>query len=134
MNTFKRKIYSQLRLWKENTGGRRALMIKGARRVGKSTVAEEFARNEYESYILIDFGQASKRVIDLFDDLSDLDFIFLQLQMIYKVKLIERKSVIIFDEVQLAPKARQAIKYLVADGRYDYIETGSLIGIRKFTE
>ena len=134
MCVFKRKIYRQLQSWKESSEGRRALMIKGARRVGKSTVAEEFARNEYQSYILIDFGQASKRVVDLFEDLSDLNFIFLQLQMIYKVKLVERKSVIIFDEVQLAPKARQAIKYLVADGRYDYIETGSLIGIRKFTE
>lgn len=134
MKTFKRKIYSQLREWKERAGGRRALMIKGARRVGKSTVAEEFAKKEYQSYILIDFGQAPKRVVDLFEDLSDLNFIFLQLQMIYKVKLVERKSVIVFDEVQLAPKARQAIKYLVADGRYDYIETGSLIGIRKFTE
>ena len=134
MNTFKRKIYSQLRDWKERAGGRRALMIKGARRVGKSTVVEEFAKKEYLSYILIDFGQAPKRVVDLFEDLSDLNFIFLQLQMIYKVKLVERKSVIVFDEVQLASKARQAIKYLVADGRYDYIETGSLIGIRKFTE
>ena len=134
MDTFKRKIYSQLREWKERAGGRRALMIKGARRVGKSTIAEEFAKKEYLSYILIDFGQAPKRVVDLFEDLSDLNFIFLQLQMIYKVKLVERKSVIVFDEVQLAPKARQAIKYLVADGRYDYIETGSLIGIRKFTE
>lgn len=134
MNAFKRKIYSQIRDWKERAGGRRALMIKGARRVGKSTVVEEFAKNEYESYILIDFGQAPRRVVDLFEDLSDLNFIFLQLQMIYKVKLVERKSVIVFDEVQLAPKARQAIKYLVADGRYDYIETGSLIGIRKFTE
>lgn len=134
MNTFKRKIYSQLREWKERAGGRRALMIKGARRVGKSTIAEEFAKKEYLSYILIDFGQAPKRVVELFEDLSDLNFIFLQLQMIYKVKLVERKSVIVFDEVQLAPKARQAIKYLVADGRYDYIETGSLIGIRKFTE
>lgn len=134
MNVFKRKIYRQLEAWKESSGGRRALMIKGARRVGKSTVAEEFARNEYQSYILIVFGQAPKRVVDLFEDLSDLNFIFLQLQMIYKVKLVERKSVIVFEEVQLAPKARQAIKYLVADGRYDYIETGSLIGIRKFTE
>lgn len=134
MNTFKRKIYSQLLEWKKCAGGRRALMIKGARRVGKSTVAEEFAKKEYMSYILIDFGKAPKHVVDLFEDLSDLNFIFLQLQMIYKVKLIERKSVIVFDEVQLAPKARQAIKYLVADGRYDYIETGSLIGIRKFTE
>lgn len=134
MDTFKRKIYRQLQEWKEHAGGRRALMIKGARRVGKSTVAKEFAKKEYQSHIFIDFGQATKRVVDLFEDLSDLNFIFLQLQLIYKVKLIERKSVIVFDEVQLAPKARQAIKYLVADGRYDYIETGSLIGIRKYTE
>ncbi len=134
MCVFKRKIYRRLCDWKERAGGRRALMIKGARRVGKSTIAEEFAKNEYQSYILIDFGQAPRRVVDLFEDLSDLNFIFLQLQMIYKVKLIERKSVIVFDEVQLAPKARQAIKYLVADGRYDYIEIGSLIGIRKYTE
>ncbi len=134
MSTFKRKIYNQLLEWKERSGGRRALMIKGARRVGKSTLVTEFAKNEYQSHILIDFGQAPKQVIDLFEDLSDLNYIFLQLQMIYKVKLIERKSAIVFDEVQLAPKARQAIKYLVADGRYDYIETGSLIGIRKFTE
>ena len=134
MDTFRRKIYRQLQEWKEHTGGRRALMIKGARRVGKSTVAKEFAKKEYQSHIFIDFGQAPKRVVDLFEDLSDLNFIFLQLQLIYKVKLIERKSVIVFDEVQLAPKARQAIKYLVADGRYDYIETGSLIGIRKYTE
>ena len=82
MRTFKRKIYNQLRDWKERAGGRRALMIKGARRVGKSTVAEEFAKNEYQSYILIDFGQAPKQVVDLFEDLSDLNFIFLQLQMI----------------------------------------------------
>lgn len=134
MVTFKRKIYSQLLSWKQTSDGKRALLVKGARRVGKSTIVEEFARNEYRSYILIDFSKASKQTISLFDDLSDLNFIFLQLQMIYKVELHERNSVIIFDEVQLVPPARQAIKHLVADGRYDYIETGSLIGIRKYTE
>lgn len=131
---FKRKIYSELLKWKETSQGRRALMVKGARRIGKSTIVEEFAKNEYKSYILIDFGKASSQVKSLFDDVSDLNFIFLQLQLIYRVNLIERQSVIVFDEVQLSPSARQSIKYLVADGRYDYIETGSLIGIRKFTE
>lgn len=109
-------------------------MLRGARRVGKSTIVEEFARNEYDSYILIDFSKASKQTKALFDDISDLNFLFLQLQMIYKVELRERHSVIILDEVQLAPLARQAVKHLVADGRYDYIATGSLIGIRKYTE
>lgn len=120
--------------WKETSGGRRALLLKGARRVGKSTVAEEFARNEYKTHIIIDFSKVSATITKLFDDISDLDYIFVHLQMLYKVRLYERKSVIVFDEVQLAPKARQAIKHLVADGRYDYIETGSLISIRKFTE
>ena len=106
-------------------------MIEGARRVGKSTVAEEFARKEYESYILIDFSQASKETRSLFDDISDINYLFLQLQLQYKTDLHERKSVIIFDEVQFCPMARQAIKFLVQDYRYDYIETGSLISIRK---
>ncbi len=134
MTTFNRKIYNELLHWKQTADGKRALLLKGARRVGKSTIVEAFARNEYQSYILIDFSRASRQTIDLFNDVSDLDFLFLQLQMIYKVELHARKSVIIFDEVQLAPPARQAIKHLVADRRYDYIETGSLIGIRKFTE
>lgn len=134
MGNFKRKIYNQILSWKENSDGKRALLVKGARRVGKSTIVEEFARNEYKSYILIDFSKASRQTVDLFNDISDLNFLFLQLQMIYKVELHERDSVIIFDEVQLAPLARQAIKHLVADHRYDYIETGSLIGIRKYTE
>lgn len=102
--------------------------------MGKSTLVEEFAKNEYESYILIDFNKASKDVFALFDDLMNLDYIFLQLQTIYNVILKVRKSVIIFDEVQKCPQARQAIKYLVADGRYDYIETGSLISIKKNTQ
>ncbi len=120
--------------WKQAYEGKSALLIQGARRVGKSTIAEEFARKEYSSYLLIDFNKASQAVKSLFDDLMDLDFIFLQLQTIYNVVLKPRKSVIIFDEVQQCPQARQAIKYLVADGRYDYIETGSLISIKKNTK
>lgn len=128
---FKRKIYDELLEWKRRDNGRTAVMIQGARRIGKSTIAEEFAKNEYEAYILVDFGFCSPEITDLFNDLSNLGRIFMRLQLEYGVELIERKSVIIFDEVQLAPKARQAIKYLVKDGRYDYIETGSLISIRK---
>lgn len=134
MNTFKRKIYSEMLHWKETSNGRRALMIKGARRVGKSTIVKDFAQSEYKSYVLIDFGNTSTRIKALFDDISDLDFFFFQLQVLTKVTLHSRNSVIVFDEVQLFPQARQAIKYLVADGRYDYIETGSLIGIRKYNE
>ena len=128
---FKRKIYHQLLHWKETSNGRTALLIEGPRRVGKSTVVEAFARNEYESYILVDFFTASPETKALFDDLSDLNYIFLQLQLTYHTSLKERKSCIIFDEVQLCPKARQAIKALVNDGRYDYLETGSLISIHK---
>lgn len=116
--------------WKQERNGATALLIQGARRVGKSTIAEEFARNEYTSYILIDFSKVSKAVADLFDDVSDLNYLFLRLQFIYNVQLHERSSVIVFDEVQLQPKARQAIKHLVKDRRYDYIETGSLISVR----
>lgn len=116
--------------WKQERNGATALLIQGARRVGKSTIAEEFARNEYTSYILIDFSKVSKAVADLFDDVSDLNFLFLRLQFIFNVQLHERSSVIVFDEVQLQPKARQAIKHLVKDRRYDYIETGSLISVR----
>ncbi len=128
---FKRKIYDKLLEWKRESDGKTALLIEGARRIGKSTVAEEFGKNEYETYILVDFSTASKTVKDLFEDVSDLDYIFLQLQLQYKKDLVERKSLIIFDEVQLCPKARQAIKSLVKDHRYDYIETGSLISIKK---
>lgn len=128
---FKRKIYNKLLEWKQESDGKTALLIEGARRIGKSTVVEEFGKNEYESYILIDFSTASKTVKELFEDLSDLDYLFLQLQLQYKVDLHERKSLIIFDEVQLCPLARQAIKSLVKDHRYDYIETGSLISIRR---
>lgn len=130
---FKRKIYSRLEEWKEKSAGKTALLIEGARRVGKSTIVEEFARNSYESYLLIDFTKVSKNVIDLFDDLSDLHYFFLTLQSLTGTRLIPGKSCIIFDEVQFCPKARQAIKHLVKDGRFHYIETGSLISIKKNT-
>lgn len=128
---FRRKIYDKLLEWKTESDGRTALLIEGARRVGKSTVVEEFAKNEYESYILIDFSRASKAVKERFEDISDLDYLFLQLQLQYKVDLHERRSLIIFDEVQQCPLARQAIKALVADHRYDYVETGSLVSIKR---
>ena len=131
---FKRKIYSKLLEWKREENGRTALLVKGARRVGKSTIVKEFARREYKSFMLVDFAKASAEVKSLFDDLNDLNYIFLRLQAIYNVVLEERKSVVIFDEVQECPKARQAIKTLVEDKRYDYIETGSLISIRKKSE
>lgn len=131
---FKRKMYDQMLEWKNERHGETALLIQGARRIGKSTLVEEFAKREYESYILIDFSKASREVMALFEDLSDLNYIFVRLQLIYQVQLKERKSVIIFDEVQRQPLARQAIKHLVADHRYDYIETGSLISIRKHVE
>ncbi len=128
---FKRKIYDEMLKWKETWSDRYALLIKGARRVGKSTIVEDFAKREFKSYILIDFAHTSKEITELFDDTYNLDFFFLQLQQLTGVRLYENESVIIFDEVQLLPKARQAIKYLVADGRYRYIETGSLLSIRK---
>lgn len=128
---FRRKIYDRLLEWKRESNGNTALLIEGARRVGKSTIVEEFGRNEYESYILIDFAFASEAVKNLFLDMSDLNFFFLRLQLLYHVDLVERKSLIIFDEVQFCPLARQAIKVLVRDNRYDYIETGSLISIKK---
>lgn len=131
---FKRKLYDRLLEWKRVQNGKTAILIEGARRVGKSTLVEQFAKNEYESYIFIDFNEASEEVKSLFNNLMNKDFIFLQLQAIYNVVLKERKSVIVFDEVQKCPLARQAIKYLVKDGRYDYIETGSLISIKKNTK
>lgn len=133
-HTFRRKLYSRLLEWKRQRHGQTALLLEGARRVGKSTLVEEFARNEYDSYLLIDFNIASKQVVDLFDDLMNLDMFFLQLQVLYNVSLQNRRSLVIFDEVQRCPKARQAIKYLVKDGRYDYIETGSLISIKNNTK
>lgn len=128
---FRRKLYDKMLEWKKNSKGRTALLIKGARRVGKSTIAEQFARTEYKSYILIDFSVAPMEVQHLFEDISNLNYIFLRLQVIYKVELHERQSAIIFDEVQRQPLARQAIKHLVKDGRYDYIETGSLLSIKQ---
>lgn len=127
---FKRKIYDTMLRWKAERNGDTALLIQGARRIGKSTIAEEFARNEYKSYILIDFSKVAPEVNELFNDISDLNYLFIRLQFIYQVELHERESVIIFDEVQLQPLARQAIKHLVKDHRYDYIETGSLISVR----
>ena len=131
---FKRKIYQQLLDWKKESDGQTALLVQGARRIGKSTVVEEFAKREYVSHIMIDFSKVKPEVLALFQDMSDLNYFFLQLQLLYRVNLKERQSVIIFDEVQLCPQARQAIKHLVADHRYDYMETGSLISIRKNTQ
>ena len=131
---FKRKIYSEMLQWKQSRQGKTALMIKGARRVGKSTIAEEFARREYKSYIVVDFSDAPESLWNAVQHISDRDYFFTQLQFIYGVTLYERESVIIFDEIQKSPETRQAIKYLVKDGRYDYIETGSLISIKKNTK
>lgn len=118
----KRKIYKKLLDWKQQEKGRVAVLIDGVRRVGKSYIVEEFAKREYKSYILLDFNKTSKDIRDLFDNyLSNLDMFFLLLQNITGVKLYDRDSLIIFDEVQMYPKARAAIKYLVADGKYDYI-------------
>ena len=130
-NIFKRKIYDKLLAWKRLSKGETALLIEGARRVGKSTIVNYFAEKEYRSHIVIDFAKASKEEFNLFNDISDLDIFFTRLKLLKGVTLYVRNSVIVFDEVQMHPKARQAIKYLVADGRYDYIETGSLISIHK---
>ena len=131
----KRKIYDKLLSWKHNSNGKTALLIDGARRVGKSYIAELFARQEYKSYILIDFGYAPKDILDLFEnETSDLDLFFAKLSAFYSTVLHKRDSLIVFDEVQQFPRARQFIKYLVADGRYDYLETGSLIRMKKNTE
>ena len=128
---FRRKLYDKMLQWKAERGGSTALLIKGARRVGKSTLAETFAKNEYDSYLFIDFTEVSQDIRDLFNDISDLDSLFLQLQFKFHTRLYPKKSVIVFDEVQNCPMARQAIRKLVNDGRYDYIETGSLMSIRK---
>lgn len=128
---FRRKLYEQMLQWKQTKDGTTALLIKGARRVGKSTLAEEFARKEYRSYILIDFADAKPELLEAIKHIADRDYFFTQLQYLYQVNLYERHSVIIFDEIQRCPQVRQAIKYLVKDHRYDYIETGSLLSIRK---
>ena len=129
---FKRKIYDKFLAWKDETKGKKALLVEGARRIGKSTIVEEFAKNEYKSYIIIDFAKASQDIKSYFQQhLNDLDTFYMLLSVQYGVKLYPRESIIIFDEVQMFPKAREAIKYLVADGRYDFIETGSLISIKE---
>ncbi|MDD3337296.1 MAG: AAA family ATPase [Lachnospiraceae bacterium] len=128
---FKRKAYDELIDWKEKYADRYAVLLEGARRVGKSTIAEQFAKNEYKSYILLDFSKASSDVLECFNDIHNIDMFFLRLQAVTGIDLFLHESVIIFDEVQLFPKARQAIKHLVKDGRYHYIETGSLISIKK---
>ena len=129
-----RKIYDKILDWKETTKGSKALLIEGARRIGKSTVAEEIGKKEYKSYVLIDFNKASKKIFNLFDNLNELDVFFQTISLEYNTRLYNRESLIIFDEIQKFPKAREAIKYLVADGRYDYIETGSLISIKENVE
>ena len=127
---FRRKVYQKMLDWKTNSAGKSAVLIEGPRRVGKSTLVQHFAEQEYESYILLDFANLHPDVQELVDtSLTNLDYLFMRLQIIYNVTLVERKSAIVFDEVQLQPKVRQAIKYFVKDGRYDYIETGSLISI-----
>lgn len=128
---FRRKAYEKLKYWKDNIAPKYSVLLEGARRVGKTTIAEEFARQEYRSYIKIDFANITRNVLNVFDDIADIDIFFLRLQTATGITLYRRESVIIFDEIQLMPKVRQAIKYLVADGRYDFIETGSLISIKK---
>ena len=128
----KRKIYQNLNEWKENSAGKTALLIDGARRVGKSYIVEEFAKENYKSYIVVDFNKVPNDIKVLFENyLNDLDTLFMYLSNYFNIKLYTRESLIVFDEVQLCPKARSAIKYLVADGKYDYIETGSLMSIKK---
>ena len=125
---FKRKIYDKLLEWKSMSSGTSAVMLEGARRIGKSTIAEAFAQNEYKDYIIIDFAKANKDIKNNFEEnIGNMDVFFRNLFLLMGKSLPKRESVIIFDEVQLFPLARQAIKYLVADGRYDYIQTGSLI-------
>lgn len=121
----------KLKEWKEKYAGKYAVLLQGARRVGKSTIAENFAKENYKSYILIDFSNITKEVMEIFDDIANLDLFFLRLQSVMSIELFERDSAIVFDEIQFMPKVRQAIKHLVKDGRYDYIETGSLISIKK---
>lgn len=131
----KRKIYDELLDWKHRSNGQTALLIDGARRVGKSFIVEKFAQQEYKSHIIIDFGNAPQDILELFiHDSSDLDLFFAKLSAFYSTVLHKRKSLIVFDEIQQFPRARQLIKYLVKDGRYDFLETGSLIRLKKNTE
>lgn len=131
----KRKIYNKMCKWKKTSNGTTALLIDGARRVGKSYIVKEFASKEYKSHIIIDFGIASQDILNLFIyDSSNLDLFFAKLSAYYSVSLYRRESLIVFDEIQQFPRARQLIKYLVEDGRYDYIEIGSLIRLKKNVE
>ena len=128
----KRKIYDRLVEWKNTAKGKTAVMIDGARSVGKSCTAQRFAKRNYKSYITIDFGNVFEEIVDLFEnESSELDLFFAKLSAFYSTILYRRESLIVFDEVQQFPRARQLIKYLVADGRYDYLETGSLIRLKK---
>lgn len=131
MMYFKRKAYDKLLEWKKLYSEKYAVLLEGARRVGKSTIVENFAKNEYRSYIMIDFSKTTSNILECFDDIGNLNIFFLRLQAETGITLYEHESLIIFDEVQLFPKARQAIKHLVHDGRYSYLETGSLISIKK---
>lgn len=129
---FKRKIYDKLLKWKNESKGEAAILVEGARRIGKSTIVEEFAKENYKSYILIDFSKTTNSVKNAFNNLlNSLDSLFMVLSLEFNTPLYQRESVIIFDEVQKFPRAREAIKHLVKDGRYDYIETGSLISIKE---
>lgn len=131
----KRKIYDELVKWKKESNGKTALLIDGARRVGKSYIVEQFAKENYKSYIIIDFSKAPEAVRQLFDNyLDNLDYLYTYLSNYYGVELFKRESLIVFDEVQFCPRARSGIKFLVADGKYDFIETGSLISIKKNVE
>lgn len=134
MEIFKRKVYEQLLEWKNKYSNDYALLLEGMRRVGKSTIAEEFAKKEFKTYILIDFSIAQKKILDFFDDIDNLDIFFLELASYFNVTLYKGESLIIFDEIQFFPKARQAIKHLVKDGRYHFLETGSLISIKRNTK
>ena len=128
---FKRKLYEKLKEWKKSKNGKTAILIEGARRIGKSTLVEEFAKNEYDDYMIFDFSIESEEVKNEFEkNIGNLDTFFMNIFLLKNKTLKSRNSLIIFDEVQLFPKARQAIKHLVKDNRYDYIETGSLIGIK----
>lgn len=129
-----RKIYQKILEWKRSCNGSKALLIEGARRIGKSTIAEEFGKNEYKTFVNIDFNKASRKIVESFDNMTDLDIFFQTLSLEYNVHLYPRESLIIFDEIQKFPQAREAIKYLVADGRYDFLETGSLISIKENVE
>ena len=129
---WKEKIYNDILKWKTENNGKTALLIEGARRVGKSYIVEKFAKENYKTYILIDFSKVSKEILELFDNyLDNLNYLFTYLSGYYGIKLYERETLFIFDEIQFCPRARGAIKHLVADGRYDYIETGSLISIKR---